>query len=97
MSPQLYEARTGKQYAYSLVHMGGLRPFGSPYFEEDGLEGFGGESERKYFPKTATPTLAQFLVFEVYPDRVVFYIRNTGKHEQYHQKDKLAAYTVYLR
>ncbi len=86
-----------KQYGYSLVHMGGLRPFGSPYFETDGVEGFGGESERKYFAKTATPTLAQFLVFEVYPDRVVFHIRNTGKYEGYTQEDKLKAYTVYLR
>lgn len=86
----------GKEYAYSLVHMGGLRPFGRQYFEEDGLEGFGGEEERKYHPGTATPTLAQFLVFEVYEDRVVFHIRNTGTHEQYHKNDKLKEYTVYL-
>ena len=32
----------GKTYAYSLVHMGGLRPFGLQYFEKDGIEGFGG-------------------------------------------------------
>lgn len=87
----------GKNYAYSLVHMGGLRPFGSPYFETDGVEGFGGGSEQKYFPKTATPTLAQFLVLEVYSDRVVFHIRNTGKYEGYTQADKPKAYTVYLR
>lgn len=86
----------GKQYAFSLVHMGGLRPFGRQYFEDDGLEGYGGEKERKYYPSTATPTLAQYLVFEVYEDRVVFHIRNTGIHEDYHRKDKLEAYTVYL-
>ena len=86
----------GKEYAYSFVHMGGLRPFGSQYFEKDGLEGFGGEKERKYHPGTATPTLAQFLVFEVYEDRVIFYIRNTGTHENYHRNDILEEYTVYL-
>ena len=76
--------------------MGGLRPFGGQYFEKDGLEGYGGEKEKKYFPSTATPNLAQFLVFEVYSDRVVFYVRNTGVHEEYNRKDKLEAYTVYL-
>lgn len=87
----------GKEYDFSLVHMGGLRPFGLQYFAKDGLEGFGGGKEKKYYPHTATPTLAQFLVFEVYEDRVVFYIRNTGEHEQYHRNDKLEEYTVYLR
>ena len=86
----------GKEYAYSLVHMGGLRPFGLQYFEKDGMEGFGGGKEKKYHPHTATPTLAQFLVFEVYEDRVVFHIRNTGTHELYHRNDRLAEYTVYL-
>ncbi len=86
----------GKEYAYSFVHMGGLRPFGRQYFESDGMSGYGGEAEVKYHPNTATPTLAQFLAFEVYQDRVVFYIRNTGTHEYYHQKDRLKEYTVYL-
>lgn len=87
----------GKEYAYSFVHMGGLRPFGRQYFEEDGMSGYGGEEQVSYHPHTATPTLAQFLVFEVYPDRVVFYIRNTGKHEHYAQTDLLKEYTVYLK
>ena len=86
----------GKKYDYSFVHMGGLRPFGGQYFENDGLEGYGGENERKYFHMTATPTLAQYLVFEVYSDRVVFHVRNTGNHEMYNKKDKLQEYTVYL-
>ncbi len=87
----------GKKYAYSFVHMGGLRPFGAQYFENDGIEGYGGEGDLKYFPGTATPKLAQFLVFEVYSDRVVFHIRNTGSHELYNRKDKLKEYTVYYR
>ncbi|MBQ7321407.1 MAG: hypothetical protein IJW99_04870 [Clostridia bacterium] len=87
----------GKDYAYSLVHMGGLRPFGRKYFEEDGMSGYGGETEVKHHPNTATPKLAQYLVFEVYGDRVVFYIRNTGSLEGYDQKDILKEYTVYLR
>jgi len=86
----------GKKYACSFVHMGGLRPFGRQYFENDGMEGFGGEKERIYHPSTATPTLAQFLVFEVYEDRVIFYIRNTGTHELYNRNDRLEAYTIYL-
>ena len=87
----------GKEYAYSLVHMGGLRPFGRQYFDTDGMSGYGGKDKVEYHPSTATPTLAQFLVFEVYGDRVVFHIRNTGKYENYDQKDKLREYTVYLK
>lgn len=87
----------GKTYEFSLVHMGGLRPFNKIYFENDGLEGYGGEAELKYFPHTATPNLAQFMIFEVYGDRVIFYIRNTGSHELYNKKDKLKEYTVYLQ
>lgn len=86
----------GKEYEYSFVHMGGLRPFGKDYFETNGLTGFGGKTEKAYHLCTATPTLAQFLVFEVYDDCVVFYIRNAGTHENYDQKDKLEKYTVYL-
>lgn len=86
----------GKAYAYSFVHMGGLRPFGRQYFEDDGMSGYGGVNEVKYHPNTATPKLAQFLVFEVYQDRVVFHIRNTGTFEHYDQKDKLKEYTVYF-
>ena len=90
------ESSQGKSYEYTFVHMGGLRPFGGQYFGEDGLEGYGGEAERKYFPYTATPLIAQYLVFEVYSDRVVFYVRNTGEHELYNKNDKLKGYTVYL-
>ena len=88
---------SGKEYAYSLVHMGGLRPFNKIYFEDDALEGYGGWTEKRTYPNTGTPKLAQFLVFEVYEDRVVFHIRNTGEHEMYHRKDKLKEYTVYLK
>ena len=77
--------------------MGGLRPFGRQYFEQDGLTGYGGEKEPKYHSSTATPTLAQFMVFELFEDRVVFYIRNTGTHEEYHRDDRLKEYTVYLK
>ena len=87
----------GKEYAYSLVHMGGLRPFNEIYFENDALEGYGGLKDKRLYPHTATPLIAQFLVFELYSDRVVFYIRNTGEHELYNKKDKLQEYTVYLK
>jgi hypothetical protein len=86
----------GKAYEFSLVHMGGLRPFGLQYFEKDGMEGFGGENERKYYPHTATPTLAQFLVFEVYEDRVVFQMKNIGDYPEFSTEDILQPYTVYL-
>ena len=87
----------GKDYEYTFVHMGGLRPFGEKYFGDDGLTGYGGRSEKAYHLKTATPTLAQYLVFEVYSDRVVFHIRNTGTYENYTQNDKPQEYTVYLK
>ena len=87
----------GKEYAYSFVHMGGLRPFAPQYYEEDGISGYGGGTELQHFPATATPKLAQYLVFEVYEDRVVFHIRNTGTLENYEQKDKLKEYTVYYK
>lgn len=86
----------GKEYAYSFVHMGGLRPFGRQNYEEDGVSGYGGRTEYQYFPGTGTPKLAQYMVFEVYEDRVVFHIRNTGTLENYSQNDKPKAYTVYL-
>ncbi|MBQ4518303.1 MAG: hypothetical protein II997_06950 [Clostridia bacterium] len=86
----------GKEYVYSFVHMGGLRPYGEEFFEHDGLTGYGGEEELKFFLKTGTPIIAQFLIFEVYEDRVVFHIRNTGEHEHYHKTDKLKEYTVYF-
>ena len=87
----------GKDYEFTFVHMGGLRPFDRSLYEEDGLTGYGGDSELKYFIPTGTPKLAQYLVFEVYEDRVVFYIRNTGTLEGYRKEDKLKEYTVYLR
>ena len=86
----------GKKYAYSLVHMGGLRPFGRECFAPDGISGYGGGEEIQFFPATGTPTLAQYLVFQVYRDRVVFYIRNTGTREGYHRAEKLREYTVYF-
>lgn len=86
----------GKDYEYTFVHMGGLRPFGKEYMGDDGLTGFGGKPEKAYHPGTATPTLAQYLVFEVYSDRVVFHIRNTGTYKNYTQDDSLKEYTVYL-
>lgn len=91
------ENSKGLEYAYSLVHMGGLRPFWEEHFKDDALEGYGGSDEKRLYPHTGTPLIAQFLVFELYPDRVVFHIRNAGEHELYHKKDKLKEYTVYLK
>ena len=90
------EVSSGKEYLYTFVHMGGLRPFGSQYFEDDALTGYGGEDTPTLHPGTATPTLAQYLCFEVYEDRVVFRIRNAGTLEGYHKNDKLKDYTVYF-
>ncbi len=85
-----------KDYDFSIVHMGGLRPFGREYFEDDGLTGYGGEEKSAYHPGTATPTLAQYLSFEVFSDRAVFHIRNTGSRDGYRQEDKPREYTVYF-
>ena len=91
------EDSRGKDYEFTFVHMGGLRPFGKQYFEQDGLTGYGGNSEPKYHTGTATPRLAQYLVLEIYPDRAVFHIRNTGNYEGYDKNDKLLPYTVYFK
>ena len=87
----------GKEYAYTFVHMGGLRPFGAQYFNDDGLTGYGGYPEKAYHKSTATPKLAQYLVFKVYEDRVVFKMRNAGNLEGYTPEDKFKDYVVYFR
>ena len=87
----------GKQYAYTFVHMGGLRPFEAEYFHDDGLVGCGGSRKASYQRSTGTPKLAQYLVFEVYQDRAVFYMRNAGDLEGYTVEDKPSEYTVYFR
>lgn len=84
-------------YAYTLVHMGGLRPFHPDHYELDGRVGFGGLDKEQYFVGTGTPKLAQYLVIEVYEDRVVFHVRNTGSLEGYSRTDKFLPYTVFLR
>ena len=86
----------GKNYAYTFVHMGGLRPFKEESFQNDGLVGYGGGKVQQYFVGTGTSRLAQYLVFEVFKDRVVFHIRNTGDMQGYTQEDKLKEYIVYL-
>ena len=91
------ETSEGKKYEYTFVHMGGLRPFGGQYFEQDGLSGYGGEADITYHPCTATPKLAQYMVLEVYEDRAVFHSRNTGTLEGFAQNDKPKAYTVYFQ
>lgn len=88
-------------YAFTLVHMGGLRPFWHPdveYFKNDGLTGFGGRYDKeRYYPATGTPRLAQYMVFDVYDDRVIFRIRNTGDMDGYSVADKPADYTVFFQ
>ena len=91
------DSKNAGEYRFSLVHMGGLRPFNKKYYEEDGLTGYGGGKEKQYFCATGTPKLAQYMVIELYADRAVFYIRNTGSLEGYTVEDKLLPYTVYYR
>ncbi len=86
-----------KEYEYSFVHMGGLRPFSIENFGDDGLTGYGGLAERQYYLGTSNPLFAQYLVFKVYNDKVVFYVRNTGKKEGFTPNDLLKPYTVYFR
>lgn len=85
-------------YDFTLVHMGGLRPFDwNENFEKDGLFGYGGLKEKTYYPQTGTAKLAQYLVFELFEDRVVFHIRNAGNKAGYSTKDIPVPYTVYLK
>ena len=88
---------TPKNSTATLVQMGGLRPFNPIYFENDGLTGYGGVNEQKYYFATGTCKLAQYLVFEVFDDRVIFYLRNTGNIEKYERDFKPKSFTVYLK
>ena len=87
----------GKEYDYTFVHMGGLRPFGDEYFLRDGLTGYGGKPEKEFYLKTGTPTLAQYLVFVADEEKVTFYIRNTGSEPGYTPSDKPKPYVVYYQ
>lgn len=87
----------GKEYSFSLVHMGGLRPFNAENFANDGIVGFGGLPEKQYYPSTGTPLLAQYLVIEVYADKAVFFMRNAGSKTGYDAGDRLLPYTVFFR
>ena len=62
----------------------------------DGLTGYGGLKEKQYYPHTGTPLFAQYLVFKVYADRVVFYVRNAGSKQGFTVEDKLDPYTVFF-
>ena len=85
-----------KHYAFTFVHMGGLRPFGAEYFYQDGFFGLGGAEVASYQKRTGTPKLAQYMVFEVYEDKVVFYVRNAGDLQEYTPNDKPQEYTVFF-
>ena len=81
----------------TLVQMGGLRPFNSIYFENDGLSGFGGGKEKEYHFATGTCKISQYLVFEVFEDRVRFYLRNTGNIKNYDKEFKPKEFDVLLK
>ena len=81
----------------TLVQMGGLRPFKPINFENDGLTGYGGGSEKVYHFATGTCKLSQYLVFEVFNDRVRFSLRNTGNLENYEKEFKPKEYDVFLK
>ena len=81
----------------TLVQMGGLRAFNPDSFEKDGLTGYGGDSEKAYHFSTGTCKLSQYLVFEVFNDRVRFSLRNTGNLENYEKEFKPQEYDVFLK
>lgn len=88
--------------SFHTVHMGGLRPFGSPkrfeFFEEDGLTGMvPGDTEPRFYEATGTPRLGQYLLIETASDRVTFSYRNTGSLPGFTREDKPEAYTVMLK
>ena len=45
---------------------------------------------------TGTPRMAQGMYIEVYPDRVVFQMKNVGDYPEFSTEDILQPYTVYL-
>lgn len=92
--------------SFTTVHMGGLRPFlewsgnapHAEYFIDDPVPGMiPGDTEEQVYPATGTPRLAQYLLIETYPDRVVFAYRNTGDYPGFAVTDLPAPYTVWLK
>ena len=88
-----------KRY-FTAVWMGGFRLDHSgdhTYFNNDSPFGYGGYTDHKrFFPSAATPKLAQGMYIEVFPDRVVFTMKNFGTWEGYLTGTQLEPYTVYL-
>ena len=86
--------------SFNAVWMGGFRldhDGQTQYFEDDAVEGWGGYTDHKrVFPSTATPKLAQGMYIEVFPDRVVFTMKNFGTWEGIKTGTELKPYTVYL-
>ena len=94
-------AFTGKA-AFHTVHMGGLRPHATwvdgeeVSFEKDIVPGTLPIVGEVGLAPTGTPKIAQYLLIETYPDRVVFGYRNAGTTPGYLPTDPIAPYTVYL-
>ena len=86
-----------KRY-FTAVWMGGFRLDHDThmYFNNDIPYGYGGYTQQQSFPSAATPKLAQGMYIEVFPDRVVFTMKNFGTWEGFQTGTQLEPYTVYL-
>ncbi len=82
---------------FTAVWMGGFRlDYNKEDFNNDALFGYGGYTKKQFFPTTATPKLSQGMYIEVFPDRVVFTMKNFGTKKGFETGTQLEPYTVYL-
>lgn len=89
--------------AFHTVHMGNLRPHTTwvdgkeQCFEKDIIPGTLPIVGEVNLAPTGTPKMAQYLLVETYPDRVVFTYRNAGTIPGYLPEDRMPSYTVWLK
>lgn len=84
--------------SFTAVWMGGFRLDWSSGDGKTNADKFNGDFVTGTYshPSTGTPRMAQGMYIEVYPDRVVFQMKNIGDYPGFSTEDVLAPYTVYL-
>ena len=92
------EVKGASDRSFTAVWMGGFRldwssgdgKTNADKFNDDYVTGIHNHES------TGTPRMAQGMYIEVYPDRVVFQMKNVGDYPEFSTEDILQPYTVYL-
>lgn len=84
--------------SFTTVWMGGFRLDWSSGDGKTNEDKFNGDFVTGHYthPSTGTPRMAQGMYIEVYPDKVVFQMKNIGDYPGFSTEDILEPYTVYL-